>query len=228
MLARWASKGWLSRIRRGLYVPVPLESRTSDVAIEEPWHIAQRLYEPCYIGGWSAAAYWGLTEQLFRSVLVFTCIKPLDRAPTIKNIKFVVHKVSEKAMFGLQPVWKGSVKILVSDPSRTVIDMLDTPSLGGGIRPTVDVFLNYLKSPEFNNMEQLTQYADRLGNGAVYKRLGFLLEQYAPGEKSTISVCASNMTKGNSKLDPKLASDRLVTKWRLWIPENWAKEKTVD
>ena len=56
MLARWTSKGWLSRVRRGLYVPIPLESRTTDVPLEDPWVIASRLYFPCYIGGWSAAS----------------------------------------------------------------------------------------------------------------------------------------------------------------------------
>lgn len=65
LLARWAQKGWLSRVHRGLYVPVPLESRSADVPLEDPWVIAVRLYEPCYIGGWSAAEYWGLTEQIF-------------------------------------------------------------------------------------------------------------------------------------------------------------------
>jgi predicted transcriptional regulator of viral defense system len=228
MLARWASKGWLSRIRRGLYIPVPLESRTSDVAIQEPWLIAQSLYAPCYIGGWSAAEYWGLTEQIFRSILVFTSKKPLARTPTIKNIKFIARKISEKAMFGLKPVWKGSVKISVSDPSRTIIDMLNDPALGGGIRPTADALIKYLQSSEYKNLQQLIEYAKLLGNGTVYKRLGFLLEQYAPGELDMLAACATNMTKGNSMLDPKLASARLATKWRLWIPENWIKEKSID
>ena len=35
MLSRWASKGWVSRIRRGMYIPVPLESRTVDVPVED-------------------------------------------------------------------------------------------------------------------------------------------------------------------------------------------------
>src|SRR5689334_20123614 len=59
ILARWAGKGWISRIKRGLYIPVPLESNTSDIPLEHPWAIAEKLYHPCYIGGWSAAEYWG-------------------------------------------------------------------------------------------------------------------------------------------------------------------------
>src|SRR4030067_2797497 len=66
MLSRWVKKGWLSRVKRGLYIPIPFESRTAEIPLEEPWIIAERLYSPCYIGGWSAAEYWDLTEQVFR------------------------------------------------------------------------------------------------------------------------------------------------------------------
>lgn len=224
MLARWASKGWLSRVRRGLYVSVPMESFISDVPLEDPWIIAERLYSPGYIGGWSAAEYWGLTEQIFRSIVVMTTRKPRDRSPIFKNIKFIVRTVKERALFGLNPVWRGQVKVLVSDPSRTVIDMLNDPRLGGGIRPTVDVLLNYFKS-ESRNMEQLVDYGKRISNGAVFKRLGFLIENLIPEEKEILIICRSELTKGNAKLDPALLTQKLVSKWRLWVPERWEKER---
>jgi predicted transcriptional regulator of viral defense system len=226
MLARWAEKGWLSRIRRGLYIQVPLESRTPDVPIEEPWIIAEYLYAPCYIGGWSAAEYWDLTEQIFRSIVILTIQKPRDRKLVIRNTKYVVRTISEKAMFGLKPVWRGKVKLSVSDPTRTIIDILNDPSLGGGLRPSVDIFLNYLKS-KYKDMEQLINYAKLLGNGAVFKRLGFLLERLVPNDKKIISACKIELTKGNAKLDPKLPADRLITKWKLWIPENWVGETSL-
>jgi len=222
MLSRWAKKGWLSRVRRGLYVRVPLESRTSDVPLEEPWIIADRLYSPCYIGGWSAAEYWDLTEQIFRTVVILTTQKPRKRAPIIKGTSFMLRTVSEKAFFGIKPVWKGQVKVSVSDPSRTIIDMLTDPKLGGGIRPTVDMFLSYLKS-ENKNIQLLIDYAKRLGNGAIFKRLGFLLERYAPEQKAALNECKTQLTKGNVKLDPTLQADKLITRWRLWVRESWAK-----
>jgi len=220
MLSRWAAKGWLSRVRRGLYVPVPIESRIADVPLEDPWIIAERLYSPGYIGGWSDAEYWGLTEQIFRSIVFMTTRKPRDRTPLIKNTKFIIRTVQAKALFGLKPVWRGQVKVPVSDPARTIVDMLSDPSLGGGIRPTVDVFLSYLKS-EFRNLDQLIEYAKRLGNGAVFKRLGFLIDRLVPEEQTILAACRSGLTKGNAKLDPALPTKRLVSKWRLWVPEEW-------
>jgi predicted transcriptional regulator of viral defense system len=66
------------------------------------------------------------------------------------------------------------------------------------------------------------EYAVRLNNGAVFKRLGYLLERFAPEEANLVNECRSRMSKGNTKIDPALAADKLVTKWRLWVPNNWA------
>ena len=222
MLARWAQQGWLSRVRQGLYVPVPLEARTADVALEDPWIIAERLFSPCYIGGWTAAEYWGLTEQIFRTVVVLTTQKPRDRRPKIRDVEFLLRTVSAKALFGTKPAWRGQVKVSVADPARTILDMLDAPALGGGLRPAVDVFRSYMDS-DMKNTKLLIEYADKLGNGAVFKRLGFIAERYAPNEKTLIEACRERLTKGNAKLDPSLPTDRLISAWRLWIPENWAK-----
>lgn len=224
MLSRWAKKGWLSRVRRGLYIRIPLESSTTDIPVEDPWILADRLFSPCYIGGWSAAEYWGLTEQVFRTIVILTKQKPRDRAPVIKGTSFMIRTILDKALFGTKPVWRGQIKVSVADPSRTIIDMLIDPKLGGGIRSTTDMFVNYLKS-ESRNIDLLIEYAKRLNNGAVFKRLGFLLERFAPDLKTAIDECKLHLTKGNVKLDPALKAQRLVTRWRLWVPESWLKEK---
>lgn len=227
ILSRWTSKGWLSRVKRSFYIPIPLESMTTEIPLEDPWVIAEELYYPCYIGGWSAAEYWDLTEQIFRTVVVMTVQKPRDREPVIKGTNFMLRTISEKAMFGIKPVWRGQIKISVSDPSRTILDMLDDPQLGGGIRSTSDMLTNYLKS-EKKNMSLLIEYGKKLDNGAVFKRLGFLLESFFPREHDAIRTCKMYLTKGNAKLDPKLFAERLITRWRLWIPNNWAKDHRLD
>lgn len=221
LMSRWAKKGWLSRVRRGLYIPVPLESRTADIPLEDAWVIADKLYSPCYIGGWSAAEYWDLTEQIFRTVIVLTMQRPRERKPIIKGTEFLLRTVSDKAMFGLKPVWRGQVKVNISDPTRTIIDMLNDPLLGGGLRSSIDMFNNYMGS-EMNDLELLINYADQLGNGAVFKRLGFLLEKFADNEQIVIDQCRERLTAGNAKLDPALKATKLITRWRLWAPERWA------
>ena len=70
-------------------------------------------------------------------------------------------------MFGTVSVWRGQNRVAVSDPSRTVIDVLDDPRLGGGIRTVADVLREYLQG-EHRDDDQLVEYGDRLGNRAAY------------------------------------------------------------
>src|SRR5438132_10328413 len=124
LLVYLARQGWLSRVRRGLYVTVPLDARRSGEWLEDPWVVATRLFEPCYIGGWSACEHWGLTDQLFRAVVVVTARPVRDRRPEIQGTPFHLKTVTEDRLFGTRPVWRGQVRVSVSDPSRTVVDVL--------------------------------------------------------------------------------------------------------
>jgi len=222
LLARWQMQGWLKRVRRGLYAPVPLTAMPSDQVIEDPWIFAPGLFDPGYVGGASAAHHWGLTEQLFRTVFVYTA-RPVRRSQqVIQGIPFAVRHVAEEKIFGTRAVWRGRIKVQVSDMHRTLIDILDAPAMGGGIRHAADCLRVYLGRPEAS-ADTLIAYTDRLGNGAVFKRLGFLAER-SGAPKELVAACAKRLTKGNAKLDPALPSPRLLRRWRLWVPDRWKGE----
>ena len=221
LLARWATQGWLQRVRRGIYVPVPLESERADSAPEDAWVIAETAFSPCFIAGWSAAEYWSLTEQVFRSLQVSTARRPRKREQKLGGISFVLRTVPEGQFFGLKTVWRGRARVQVTDPSRTMIDLLADPATGGGMRSSADMLEAYLRSKKQKNIPLLLDYAEKLDNGAVYKRLGFLLSRIAPDERDAMGQCAQKLSAGYAKLDPSIPSARLVTAWRLWIPEGW-------
>ena len=104
--------------------------------------------------------------------------------------------------------------------------MLDAPAMSGGIRHVADCLRAYLSRPDACP-DTLIAYADRLGNGAVFKRLGFLAAR-AGGPEELIAACHERLTQGNVKLDPALPSPRLVRRWRLWVPERWKSEPAND
>jgi len=224
LLAHFTKKGWLSRIKQGIYISVPLTSPIPDIALEDTLVIAEKLFSPCYIGGWSAAEYWGMTEQIFRTIVVFTKQKPRNRKPIIHGIQYNLHTIRPNLFFGFKNEWRNNIKVKISDPSRTIIDMLANPSLGGGLRPTVDMLQYYFKS-EMKDIQTLERYLHIYNNGAIYKRLGFLLEKYFPLEENMIQTCKNNITQGKIKLDPSLDCKKLITKWQLWIPRSWINKK---
>lgn len=218
-LAQWAKNGWIYRIQRGVYLPVELTAESLDQTFIDPWIIAEGLYSPCYIGGWSAAEYWDFTEQIFERTIVFTTRHINGKIQNIKNISFLISKLTSDKMFGLQTIWKEQIKVQISDPHKTVIDVLNNPDNGGGIRLIIDMFKKYLTSSNVN-LETLIEYANKMKNRTIFKRLGFLLSLIKPEEKEIIGKCLKQISQGNSKIDPKIRCRRLIKKWRLWIPEN--------
>ena len=219
-LSLWAKKGWLRRVRRGLYFPVDITAIAADESLIDPWVIASQIFSPCYIGGWSAAQHWDFTEQIFESTVVLTSRRLNQKEQSVGGLSFLIKKVSSDKMFGLKSVWKDQVKVQVSDPHRTIIDILDDPSLGGGIRSAIDFFQKYLSSNDCN-LDTLIQYAGKIGNKAIFKRLGFILSKIKPQEISLISYCLQHLSQGNSQLDPTSKGKRLIKKWKLWIPEGF-------
>jgi predicted transcriptional regulator of viral defense system len=219
ILARWAKQGWLKRIKAGLYAPIPLDVRATNQVLDDPWVLIPSLFGNAYVGGWSAAEYWSLTEQLFRSILVFTTRPARQRQQDIQGLPFVVRHISAERMFGLKPVWRGAVKVEVSSPARTIVDMLDDPSAGGGIRHVSECLSAYLKS-EKARPKELIELGDRLGNRALFKRLGFLLEELG-ADPTLIAACRKRQSAGVAKLDPALPSKKILSRWRLRLPATW-------
>ena len=219
-LARWTVQGWLRRVAHGSYVPAALDTLESEHVLEDPWVLVPALFSPAYIGGRTAAEHWDLTEQVFNDICVLTARPLRARSQKHHGIVFSLKHVAEKKIFGTKPVWRAHTKVSVSDVHRTIIDMLDDPEIGGGIRQVADCLASYLRRKDRDD-GQLIAHADRLGNGAVFKRLGFLTDQN-PAAAGLVDACRARLTKGNAKLDPALDCPRLASQWRLWIPRAWS------
>ena len=220
------ARGWLSRVRHGLYVVVPLGAANPSAWREEPWIVAAKAFSPCFIAGWSACEHWSLTEQMFRAVQVHTARPIRARDIDIQGTPFRLKHVPIEQHFGLKVVWKDQVKIQVSDPSRTMVDILDAPKLGGGIRHVADVLGVYF-SGEHRNDALLVEYADRLGNRTVFKRLGFLLEHLHIGNVELIAACQQRVSEGLSVLDPSTPPIGTITKrWNLRINAKLAQQES--
>src|ERR1700733_8048296 len=127
LLSRWKEQGWLRRIGHGLYVPVPLDLAGSEQVIADPWVLVPTLFGESYVGGWTAAHHWELTEQLFNETLVFTTRRVIEKRVTAQGAVFVLHNIPAKRLFGLKTLWRGSVKVAISDAARTLVDMLSAP-----------------------------------------------------------------------------------------------------
>jgi len=221
LLPYLASSGWLKRIKRGLYLLVPLEAMSPKQWTANDWMVATKIFAPCYIGGWNAAHHWGFTDQLFNSTHVFSTQRVRASENQIGEFSFIVRTVNESRFFGLETIWEGQNKILISDPSRTIIDIMDTPFLGGGIRHCLEILSDYFSSKHLDE-KKLIEYIGKFNNKAIAKRLGFLIEEAKINASADfIEKCRNIKSRGFAYLEPSLPhSGKKNKKWNLIINAN--------
>lgn len=218
LAAYLAKRGWLIRIRPGIYSVLPTIATNSINWREDPWVVASKIFSPhYYIGGWSACEYWEFTEQIFRETVIITAIKLRKKNIEIQHFQYLVKKASKEKIFGTTNVWRDQTRVNVSDPCRTIIDLLNEPAIGGGIRQVMDVFRNYIESPRRDD-KTLIDYGVRVGNRSIWKRLGYLIEAAGISATGLIEAAYKNQSKGVSLLDPS-APNRgpIVSRWNLKI-----------
>ena len=217
LAAYWTSRGWLSRIKKGLYTTVSLGDINPAERKEDPWIVASNVFQPCYIGGWSACEYWGLTDQIFKDIVVFTSRKIRRKNIDIQGTNYIVKNIGKEKLFGTKPVWREQTKVNVSDPSRTLVDILDEPYLGGGIRNVSEVVREYFEGENRDEIKFL-EYILKFGNRTIYKRLGYLLEFLKTASPNLLETCQKNISSGYSDLDPTLPrKGKILRRWNLRI-----------
>lgn len=215
-LSRWSEDGWVRRVRRGLYIGVPVDAANPSAWSEDALLVAAEVWNPCYFTGWTAAHHWALTEQVFRTTVLKTTERV--RAATVRLLDhdyLVGHVEPGSLSWGLKAEWRDGGRLRFADPARTVVDILDRPKLGGGIRHGAEVLGAYLDE---HDPMLLVAAGDRLGNGAVFKRVGYLVEALGLDQPALQSACEERVSSGISKLDPDGPSGgRRIMKWGLSV-----------
>ena len=219
ILSNWHHQGALRRVSHGLYVPVKPTDLGQVQILEDPWILVPELFDPGYVAGWSAAEHWELTEQMFRSICVLTNKRTGYGNREIQGVNFYIKYIPKSLVFGLKIIWKGPLKISISDPHKTILDMLGDPYLGAGLQHTFDCFKAYLAHSD-KDLNKVLEYAVKIDNGALFKKLGYFGELNNL-DSQFISHCQKRLTKGYSRLDNASKHQKLVTRWRLWVPQNW-------
>ncbi len=223
-LSRWAEDGWVRRVRRGLYIGVPVEAHNPSAWSEDAFVVATEVWSPCYFTGWTSASHWALTDQVFRTKVIKTTGRVRQSAVRLLDHDYLLGHVDETSMaWGLASEWLGENRVRFADPARTVIDSLDDPTIGGGIRHCAEILATYLD--EFD-AARLIDYGDRLGNRTVFKRLGYMIEAMGKDLPHIISACQERLSTGISVLDPGgPPGGRRLMKWGLRVNVELGEEE---
>jgi predicted transcriptional regulator of viral defense system len=208
-------KKWVLPLKRGMYALVPLDVgvRGADSFVIHNLVIGSLLVEPYYIGFWSALNYHGLTDQIPRTTFVVTtkAKKSLD----ILGSRYYFVKLTDRKFFGFSEHEIDSIKVNISTPEKTIVDCLDHPEHSGGIDEIArSIFFSYRDL----DMSSVKEHALKMGNLAILKRLGYILEVTGLLPSFGFLFEGIELTRGYSSLDALSArKGRYNSKWKLLI-----------
>ena len=138
---------------------------------------------PSYVSYWPALHYYGLTEQVPRTVFVATTRK--KRPVTFQTHHFRYVTLKPAKFFGYRRETVGDLPVVLADKEKALIDSLDQPRYAGGIAEVAHALV--LAAPDLD--VDLLDYARRMADRSLASRLGHLLErQGIPADGLLISA----------------------------------------
>ncbi len=218
ILFRMEEKGFIERIEKGKYLIIPLGSEKGKYTLHE-FIIASYLVKPYALSYWSALHHYGFTEQIPSTVFVQTTARKKKSRMEIFGANYQIVRVKEDKFFGVRKEWIEDTRVSVTDKEKTIIDCFDKPHYAGGIIEVAKALRN-----SSLNYDKLREYALKLDNFAVVRRLGYLCEKMGlpidlPPPRSNKYLLLDPTMPAKGTNDPK---------WRLLINQETISPESLE
>ncbi len=189
ILRRLEAEELVRRVEAGKYLLLGFQPER---VLSNPMFIATRMAHPAYVSFWSALHFYGLTEQVPRTVFVATARKrkPLD----FHGARFVFVRMAPYKLFGYRREMIGDLPVLVADVEKALVDSLDQPRYAGGL---LEVAKALYQAREELDLERLVEYANGMRNHSLCSRLGYLLDRFGR------PVAGLNISQTFVRVDPQ-------------------------
>ncbi len=192
---RLVQKGWLERLRPGLFRLIPAARGREAIADMNPLTVGAVLADPYFYSFGTACTYHGLTEQAFAEVYI-AC--RLRRSPeTIRGIRYVFVQVRESRFFGFEETNALGDLVQMATRERALLDALDRPRYAGGIG---EVSRMVARAAPKVSWEALMDLLQRWGESALVQRLGYLLEFHKVEPPPRVHAALQRLMRPGSKV----------------------------
>lgn len=204
-------KGYLQKIRKGIYTVVP-PSLIGKEYNPDKFHVARKLKEEYCISYHSALELHGIAQSSYKTVWI--TVKNYSKSFTYKSIDYKF--TTTKHYFGHTEKDYQGASIKVSDREKTLLDCIRRPKRAGGIEETVKS-LNNLPSV---NWEKLTRYLKKFNEKTLCQKTGFILEEIDIETPKEIHRFLSDKIGEKTPYLDKNKESRYNKKWNLMVPKN--------
>ncbi|MFQ5932450.1 MAG: type IV toxin-antitoxin system AbiEi family antitoxin domain-containing protein, partial [Nitrospiraceae bacterium] len=212
---RLVKKGWLERLRPGLYQLVPADRGREGVPDLHPLTAGAALVSPYFFSFGTACTHHGLTEQAFAEVYL-ACLER-RRPEVIRGKRYVFVTLPERLFFGLQETRVLGQPVQMATLERALLDAIARPRYAGGIG---EVSRIAARAGSRVSWELLFELAERWHESALVQRLGYWLNLHQAPMPPEIRERLIGLTRPKSKvmLGPRRrwgTSGKLVSPWNV-------------
>jgi len=214
LVNRLVGKGVATRLKPGLFILVPAELGHAREYLGDPYVVASEIVggSDYFISHASAMDIHQMVTQ--PQLMVYTTTTQSVRPLSILGTKFRFVRCKPENFFGAMDHWTTKTRrIRVSDLERTVIDGLRQSEYCNGFSEVAKGFWMRLQDMD---VQKLVEYALLMDIGAVYRRLGYLLELFETEESGQLELLRKKLTATYVLLDPMLPTEgKFIARWRL-------------
>jgi predicted transcriptional regulator of viral defense system len=122
LLHRYAKKGFIARVRRGLYV------FGCDGAVPAPY-LANKLYEPSYVSLEFALSYHRVIPETVYEVTSVTTMN--TQKFHVAGTTFSYRRIKKEAFTGYAAARQGEFNFFIADPEKAFVDLAYLRAVGG-------------------------------------------------------------------------------------------------
>ena len=139
---------------------------------KDPNIVASNIIWPCYISFWSALRYYNITEQLPHIINVITTRTRKKKEINFRGTKIIFTKIKPKYFFGYRKERYHDFNIFIADKEKALIDSalfkkISFSEICSTVKGSIDDI----------DKDLLVSYLIKIGNKALIKRFGFLLDK---------------------------------------------------
>ena len=214
-LARWTRQGRITRVKQGVYVRVETPPRPPDFVA-----LASRMAPDAALAYHTALEVHGYAQSLFER-FTFATATGAKRTSLQGRIFVPVRPRAPLLNADCGEKWielfdRSGIEIRVTDLERTVADVLDRPSLAGGID---EVWRSICQVPALDPTS-LGEYVGLLGSKTLTAKVGFFLES----RREELAIPETFLARLRSRIPrspvflDRRRGGRLVARWALIVP----------
>lgn len=164
-------KGWLERLRPGLFQLVPADRGREGIADTNPLVAGAVLVSPYFYSFGTACTHHGLTEQVFSEV--YLACQEDRRREIIRDKRYVFVQVPERRFFGFEEIPVLGHAVQMATLERALLDAIDRPRYAGGIG---EVSRIAARAGRRVSWEPLLELTSQWGSSALIQRLGYFMD----------------------------------------------------